>query len=214
MPPTTLMTRTCENCGVEIVRRKNQIRNKKWIACSKDCWKQVKSRATTKHDLVGTRFGSLVVTGRSVGGVEYVCDCGKAGKTRHVEALLSGQMRSCGCRKPENMSESLKTHGGASIIDTSLRLTHNSWRSMRLRCYNANQLGFHRWGGRGITMCDRWRDDFAAFLADMGERPIGHTIDRIDPDGNYTPENCRWATPVVQARNTRARKASASSRLF
>jgi hypothetical protein len=88
--------------------------------------------------------------------------------------------------------------------------TYRSWAHMVQRCTNSNYDRYPFYGGRGITVCDRWRT-FANFLADMGERPEGFTLDRVDNEGNYTPENCRWATSSQQQRNRRPwskRKAS------
>lgn len=80
--------------------------------------------------------------------------------------------------------------------------THRSWSTMKTRCYRKSALNYHRYGGRGIKVCDRWLNSFEAFLADMGERPEGKTLDRYpDPDGDYEPGNCRWATLKEQRHN-------------
>lgn len=89
-------------------------------------------------------------------------------------------------------------HGHRSKTRTP---TYNSWRKMKERCTNPNHDRYPRYGGRGIKICDRWLHSFQNFLEDMGNRPYGKTLDRIDPNGNYEPSNCRWATIKQQARN-------------
>ncbi len=79
---------------------------------------------------------------------------------------------------------------------------YDTWMGMKLRCYTKTNPKYYRYGGRGIAMCDKWLNDFWTFAEDMGSRPEGHTLDRIDVNGNYEPANCRWADKYTQARNT------------
>lgn len=81
---------------------------------------------------------------------------------------------------------------------------YKSWLTMRRRCADPQGIWWKHYGGRGISVCETWRDDYLSFLKDMGPCPDGHTLDRINPDGNYTPDNCRWASASTQCRNTRA----------
>lgn len=133
------------------------------------------------------------------------CDCGRVSDA-YVNHLFSGKRKSCGCRKIEHAIQQghrNKKHGG--VVGRRRSPTYLSWASMRLRCENPNATGFDRYGGRGITVCDRWTGDegFANFFADMGERPEGTTLDRRDNDKGYDHGNCRWSDAAAQKRNRR-----------
>lgn len=98
-------------------------------------------------------------------------------------------------------NQSYKTTHGLSKTKT-----YQAWADMKTRCYNSKRAQFAFYGGRGISVCDRWKNSFENFLVDMGEKPHGHSLDRIDTDGNYTKENCRWTTQVEQCNNRRSNK--------
>lgn len=155
-------------------------------------------------DLVGRRFGRLVVLKRdgNVGTRSRWlcrCDCGSV-VLAGSGSLLSDWKKSCGCLQREaNIARSV--HGHARTGHHSVE--YKTWCGMRRRCTNSNERSWPRYGGRGIRVCERW-NSFELFLLDMGPKPSPqHSIDRIDPDGNYEPSNCRWATLDEQNRNKR-----------
>lgn len=165
-----------------------------------------------KDDLLGLPFSRLLVVGPAPnsrrGQARWLCrcDCGTE-KVVSASSLKSGTSRSCGCLN-EELKRARKTtlrHGHTAANGRSKRQaspTYTSWRAMRDRCSKANHHAWENYGGRGIAVCERWAR-FENFLADMGERPDGTSLDRIDPNGNYEPGNCRWADDVAQRRNQR-----------
>jgi hypothetical protein len=165
------------------------------------------------EDLTGRTFGRLTVMGpaseRRHGVPTWDCKCQCAvilpvtGK-----CLKNGNTQSCGCRRRENLS----THG------KSYTPTFRIWNGMINRCFNPNYSRYSDYGGRGITVCERWRNEsnergghgFENFLADMGERPKGLTLDRKNNEGSYEPGNCRWATQSEQNFNQRKRRSKSN----
>lgn len=128
------------------------------------------------------------------------CDCGVE-RVIKGSMLMDGTSESCGCGRLARSMLSPRKHGHSKAHRDGRR-TYNSWAMMIQRCTNPKNPAYDHYGGRGISVCDRWRLDFKAFLADMGERPHRTSIDRIDVDGHYEPGNCRWATDKEQRRNT------------
>lgn len=158
-------------------------------------------------DITGQKFGKLTVIkhAKSKKGYhgamwECVCECGNT-IVVNGQNLKSGNTTSCGCIGRENRAASVRTHGMSGS-----RL-HRIWKAMHTRCYNPNSYAYKYYGGRGIQICDEWKDDFQDFYRWSMSHGYAEnlTIDRINTNGNYEPNNCRWTTIAEQNKNKRAK---------
>jgi hypothetical protein len=160
---------------------------------------------------IGTKFGRLTILkqveskiqsrGTKMRMVQCKCDCGNI-KDYSFQYLTKGHTKSCGCYMKDRTKETNTTH--SDTINKSMTPEYRTWRAMKQRCNNPKNNRWEHYGGRGINVCNRWINSFENFILDMGRKPSSeYTIDRIDVDGNYEPNNCRWATPSQQNENQR-----------
>lgn len=157
---------------------------------------------------VGDRFGRLTVQSAAAparwGAPRWLCACACGGTIEtNDQTLRNGGTRSCGCLRREKL-RAKRSERKNFVHGMSHSPEYRVWLGMKTRCYNSNDTNFWHYGRLGVKVCARWRTSFVAFYEDMGPRPSPrHSLDRIDPHGNYEPGNCRWATYAVQARNKR-----------
>ena len=158
-------------------------------------------------DITGQTYGRLLVieqdgviirgsAQKRLAAWKCLCSCGETVRISGA-SLRNGNTESCGCIARELTVKRNTTHGKSKTKE------YHAYLQMIKRCTDENSDDYKNYGGRGIKVCDRWAESFENFCQDMGERPVNHSLDRVDVNGDYSPDNCRWADSITQARNKR-----------
>jgi len=160
------------------------------------------------REIQNQRFGRLVALERikvpNANNAMWRCKCDCGNTTIAAAANIGRTTFSCGCLAKESASNLLKNNKHTQTHGSTGTPEYRAWQLLKRRCYNPNDHKYPLYGGRGIVVCPQWKNSFETFLGDMGKKPSPkHSIDRKDVNGDYGPENCRWATPKEQMRNTR-----------
>lgn len=199
----------CE-CGTVKNIREDNLKGPDPRSKSCGCLNKEKTSGVRNNLEIGSKYGMLTVTGDTViikdeAMTPVRCECGNEKQVRRNH-LTSSRVVSCGCYNLSLLIGGSRNHkhgmAGSAI--------YHSWSAMKARCYNPNESSYKNYGGRGITVCDRWLESFENFYEDMGERPDGMTLERVNVDGNYCKENCVWASKTQQCFNRRKFKDKSS----
>lgn len=209
-----VVTALCD-CGNTKKIQFKSLRQKKNPTRSCGC---LRAKNLLKPKEVGSKCGKLTTVkdlglkaqanGKNRRYVLCHCDCGNKSFETRWDAVENGDTKSCGCLQAESVREARTTHGLSSTKE------YRIWTGMKQRCGNPKEPSYSSYGGRGLTVCERWENSFENFFEDMGECPVGMSLDRIDNDKGYFPENCRWTDASTQLHNQRKRTGEGVTSIY